>query len=136
MISHIFLGVADYQRAHDFYAPIMHALGLRQRFCDPEKSWAAWQPATGGRPLFIIGLPFDGAGHAAGNGQMVAFMASSRAAVDQAHALALAHGGTDEGSPGLRPQYHDNYYGAYFRDRDGNKVCVVCHEAEDGARHA
>jgi lactoylglutathione lyase len=58
---------------------------------------------------------------------MVAFLAASRAIVDSAHAVALAHGGRTEGPPGLRPQYHEHYYGAYFRDPDGNKLCVACH---------
>jgi catechol 2,3-dioxygenase-like lactoylglutathione lyase family enzyme len=133
MLSHIHLGVADFGRAVAFYAPIMAALGLKQRFADPVKGWAAWNPSTGGRPLFIIGKPYNGAEHDAGNGQMVAFMANTRAVVEQAHALALAHGGKDEGQPGLRPHYHANYYGAYFRDPDGNKVCVVCHDAASGA---
>ena len=130
MISHIYIGVTDFNRAHAFYAPIMDALGHKQRFFDVGQAWAAWQPATGGRPLFIIGRPFDGAAHNAGNGQMIALMANTRAVVDQTHALAMAHGGADEGQPGLRPHYHGNYYGAYFRDPDGNKLCVVCHEAE------
>ena len=47
--------------------------------------------------------------------------------VDQAFAIALANGGTSEGAPGLRPEYHEHYYGAYFRDPDGNKLCVACH---------
>jgi lactoylglutathione lyase len=47
--------------------------------------------------------------------------------VDQAYAIALQTGGTSEGAPGLRPEYHAHYYGAYFRDPDGNKLCVVCH---------
>ncbi|OXH86721.1 glyoxalase, partial [Burkholderia multivorans] len=51
----------------------------------------------------------------------------TRAHVDRCHALALQHGGTCEGPPGLRPHYHRDYYGAYFRDPDGNKLCVVCH---------
>jgi predicted lactoylglutathione lyase len=50
--------------------------------------------------------------------------------VDRCHALALELGGRDEGAPALRPQYHASYYGAYFRDPDGNKLCVVCHAAE------
>jgi lactoylglutathione lyase len=58
---------------------------------------------------------------------MVAFLAASRQQVQDVHALALAHGGTCEGSPGLRPEYHAHYYGAYFRDPDGNKLCVACH---------
>ncbi|TFW05122.1 VOC family protein, partial [Oxalobacteraceae bacterium OM1] len=54
-----------------------------------------------------------------------------RDAVRRAYETALTHGGTSEGAPGLRPEYHANYYGAYFRDTEGNKLCVVCHEAED-----
>jgi len=57
----------------------------------------------------------------------VAFDAGSRAAVDAFHAAALAAGGTDMGAPGLRSHYHPNYYGAYVRDLDGNKICAVCH---------
>jgi len=129
MFSHIFIGVSDFRRAHAFYAPLMEALELRQRFFDPEHTWAAWQQRTGGRPLFIIGRPFDGEPHAPGNGQMVAFMAKDRATVDSVHQLAINQGGANEGLPGLRPHYHANYYGAYFRDLDGNKLCVVCHEA-------
>ena len=58
--------------------------------------------------------------HAAGNGQMVAFMAASRAMVDAAHEAAVRHGGATEGAPGLRPEYHAHYYAAYVRDPDGN----------------
>ena len=58
---------------------------------------------------------------------MVAFMAATRGQVDAAHALALALGGQCEGRPGLRPGYHADCYGAYFRDPDGNKLCVVSH---------
>ncbi|MBM3347834.1 MAG: VOC family protein [Betaproteobacteria bacterium] len=133
MFSHICLGISDFGRAHAFYAPIMAALELKLRFSDPARGWAAWNTTTAGRPLFLIGKPFNGAAHEAGNGQMVAFMARTRAVVDQAYALALANGGKDEGQPGVRPRYHANYYGAYFRDPDGNKVCVVCHEAEGGS---
>jgi catechol 2,3-dioxygenase-like lactoylglutathione lyase family enzyme len=60
---------------------------------------------------------------------MTAFQVAERNMVDRAHAYALQAGGSDEGAPGLRPHYHANYYGAYFRDPEGNKLCVVCHEA-------
>ena len=130
MFSHVFTGIREFARAHGFYAPLMQELGLHQRFHDPDAGWAAWQLAEGGRPLFVIGRPFDGEAHDAGNGQMVAFLARDRATVDRVHRLALAGGGSDEGPPGIRPHYHANYYGAYFRDLDGNKLCVVCHEPE------
>jgi catechol 2,3-dioxygenase-like lactoylglutathione lyase family enzyme len=106
----------------------MSCLGHELKFSEAEKSWAAWKPTASARPLFLIGLPFDGRPADAGNGQMIALLASTRAMVDRCHALALEHGGTSEGAPGLRPQYHANYYGAYFRDPDGNKLCVCCHE--------
>lgn len=128
MFSHIFVGTNDFDRARAFYAALMDALGIRARFCEPDRPWAGWQSAPDPRPLFLIGRPFDGMPHAPGNGQMVAFLAPSRAVVDQAYAVALAHGGRSEGTPGLRPQYHAHYYGAYFRDPDGNKLCVACHQ--------
>ena len=127
MFSHIFVGTNDFERALAFYRPLLDALGIRARFCDAHKPWAGWQSSPDPRPLFLIGKPYDGRPHAAGNGQMVAFLAPTRAAVDQAHALALAHGGRDEGAPGLRPQYHAHYYGAYVRDPDGNKLAFACH---------
>ena len=61
---------------------------------------------------------------------MIAFAAPSRAAVRASYRIALDGGGTCEGPPGLRPQYHENYYGAYFRDPDGNKLCVASHAPE------
>ncbi|WP_343630779.1 VOC family protein [Roseateles sp.] len=128
MFSHVFLGVADFDRALAFYTPLMAALHLPQRFCDPARPWAGWQSVPGPRPLFVIAHPFDAMAATAGNGQMTAFLAASRGTVDEAHAAALAHGGVCEGAPGLRPQYYEHYYGAYFRDPDGNKLCVVCHE--------
>jgi len=127
LFSHIFVGVKDFDRALDFYNPLMAALGLKPRFCERSRPWAGWQSNPGPRPLFLIGKPYDSQAHEPGNGQMVAFLADSRAAVDQAFSIALAHGGTSEGLPGPRPEYHEHYYGAYFRDPEGNKLCVACH---------
>lgn len=128
MFSHVCVGVTDFDRALAFYRPLMQVLGAPERFCDRSRPWAGWQSEPGPRPLFLIGRPFEGE-HAAGNGQMVAFLAATREIVDRAHATALANGGSCEGPPGPRPQYHANYYGAYFRDPDGNKACVACHAA-------
>lgn len=128
MISHVFIGVTDFERALLFYSAVMDALGLQLKFAEPSKPWAGWVSSSQPRPLFLIGHPFDGQPHSPGNGQMAALLAPSRAAVDRAHATALEHGAMDEGAPGLRPHYHPNYYGAYFRDRDGNKLCICCHD--------
>jgi catechol 2,3-dioxygenase-like lactoylglutathione lyase family enzyme len=127
MFSHVFIGVRDFERALAFYAPLMDRLGIAQRFVDRTRPWAGWQMSGQARPLFLLGVPLEGE-HAPGNGQMTAFLASDRATVDAVHALALAQGAGDEGKPGLRPEYHAHYYGAYFRDPDGNKLSVVCHD--------
>jgi catechol 2,3-dioxygenase-like lactoylglutathione lyase family enzyme len=129
MFSHVFVSVKDFDRAFRFYSEIMQALGNELRFHDASKPWAGWHSEGKARPLFVICHPFDGGPHEAGNGQMIAFMAQTRAKVNSIHAIALELGGQNEGSPGLRPHYHPDYYGAYFRDPDGNKVCVVCHSA-------
>ena len=128
MLSHVFVGVSDFPRALAFYRPLMSALGLQERFCDLQRPWAGWQSSPGPRPLFLIGAPFNGAPHEPGNGQMFALTADSRERVDSVYNTALAHGGLSEGAPGLRPQYHAEYYGSYFRDTEGNKLCVVCHD--------
>lgn len=128
MFSHVFMSVTDFDRALTFYSAVMDSLGIQARFCERDKPWAGWHSAGGERPLFVICQPYDGQPHEPGNGQMVAFMAVDRQAVRTAHQTALAHGGQCEGPPGLRPQYHPHYYGAYFRDPDGNKIGVACHE--------
>jgi lactoylglutathione lyase len=132
MFSHIFVGVRDFDRALAFYQPLMAVLGIEQRFCERGRPWAGWQTPGAVRPLFLIGTPYDGKSHDVGNGQMTAFGAADRATVDRAFEVALSHGGTSEGPPGLRPEYHAHYYGAYFRDPDGNKLCVACHAPEGG----
>lgn len=130
MLSHVYIGVNDFERACAFYSPIMEALGFVPKFREPDYPWAGWMEPGAPRPLLLIGRPWDGNAAQPGNGQMVALLAPSRAAVDAAYAAALAHGGADEGAPGPRPHYHANYYGAYVRDPEGNKLCVCCHDSE------
>jgi catechol 2,3-dioxygenase-like lactoylglutathione lyase family enzyme len=128
MISHVHVGIGDFARAQNFYARLMAALGHVLKFS--QDGWAGWKPKDAGRPLFLIGAPYDGKAATPGNGQMIALLAPDRKTVDACYAAAIAHGGACEGAPGLRPQYHPNYYGAYFRDPDGNKLCVCCHQPE------
>jgi lactoylglutathione lyase len=133
MFSHVFVSVTDFDRALAFHGAVMRSLGIEQRFVERDKPWAGWHSAGGQRPLFVICRPFDGQPHDPGNGQMVAFMAPTRQKVHEAYETALAHGGRCEGPPGPRPHYHAHYYGAYFRDPDGNKFCVACHAPEGSA---
>jgi lactoylglutathione lyase len=91
MFSHIMVGVSDFNRAMAFYTPVLQALGVQFRFLEEDRPWAGWQSSPDPRPLFLIGRPHNQAPHHPGNGQMVAFLAASRADVDRVHALALAH---------------------------------------------
>jgi catechol 2,3-dioxygenase-like lactoylglutathione lyase family enzyme len=130
LFSHIFVSVNDFDRALKFYSEVMHVLGNEARFCEREKPWAGWHSEGRSRPYFVICKPYDGEPHQPGNGQMVAFLAKDRKTVQAAYEAALRNGGTSEGLPGLRPEYHANYYGTYFRDPEGNKLCVASHGEE------
>ena len=74
--------------------------------------------------MLVIGKPYDGAAATAGNGTMVALAADSREQVDQVYAKAIELGGADEGAAGTRGPEEMGFYGAYFRDLDGNKLCA------------
>ncbi|MGI3163801.1 VOC family protein [Pseudooceanicola sp. 200-1SW] len=128
MISHVTLAVADFDRALAFWRALMACLGHEESWLKPGEE-ASFRAPGHPRPLLFLVRPFAGAPDP-GNGPMLGLMAADRATVHAAHALALRLGGQDEGAPGLRPQYHADFYGAYFRDSEGNKICVVCHEPE------
>lgn len=126
MFSHVMVGAADLEAMARFYDAVLLQLGLERgpdSVAGP-RGICYRQPGTR-NPTFDVQQPFDGERPTPGNGSMVAFFAPSRAAVDAAHAAALAHGGSDEGPPGLRTRYAPDYYGAYMRDPEGNKLHVV-----------
>jgi catechol 2,3-dioxygenase-like lactoylglutathione lyase family enzyme len=128
MLSHVYIGINDFQRAFAFYSGVMEELGLLLKFSEPDKSRAGWMQAGVARPLFLIGRSYSGEVSSPGNGQMVALLATDRLTVGRCYKRAIASGGTDEGGRGLMPLYHPNYYGAYFRDPDRNKLCICCHD--------
>ncbi len=127
MYSHVTLGTNDIRRAVPFYDAILKDLGIARQESDLDKGYAGYALAPETTPQFWVMLPLNGEPATVGNGVTIAFEAPDRPAVDRFHATALAHGGTNEGPPGLRPHYHPDYYGAYVRDPDGNKLCCVCH---------
>ena len=118
MIGYTTLGVNDLDRARAFYDAALAPLGGR-RTLSYERSQYYGSPDRGA--MLGITLPFDGSSASVGNGVMVALSAGSAAVVDQVHAAATAAGAACEGPPGQRM---DNFYGAYFRDLDGNKLCA------------
>jgi catechol 2,3-dioxygenase-like lactoylglutathione lyase family enzyme len=125
MFSHVTVGSNDIARAKAFYDGVTAPLGLVRHAEYPE---ALGYGRTGGRPQLWIVKPLDKKAASVGNGITVGLEADNRSAVDAAHAAALKAGGKDEGAPGIRKHYHPNYYGAYVRDLDGHKVCIVCHK--------
>jgi catechol 2,3-dioxygenase-like lactoylglutathione lyase family enzyme len=126
MFSHVTVGSNNIAKVRAFYDSLVRPLGLVRQADYPE---AAGYGRPGGRPQLWIVRPLDKNKASVGNGITVGLEASDRASVDAAYNAGMAAGGKDDGAPGLRTHYHPNYYGAYLRDPDGNKVCVVCHRA-------
>jgi catechol 2,3-dioxygenase-like lactoylglutathione lyase family enzyme len=117
VLSHVSLGTNDFPRAKKFYDAVLATLRL--------KPVMAFDEGAGyGRefPEFWIQLPHDGQAANPGNGTHVCFGAASAEEVQAFHRTALQMGGEDEGKPGLRKEYSDNYYAAFVRDPDGNKI--------------
>jgi catechol 2,3-dioxygenase-like lactoylglutathione lyase family enzyme len=123
MFSHVTIGTHNLERAIAFYDATLLHLGI-ERVSKKYPKWAAWQ-RPGEDAKFWVGLPYNQLPASWGNGCMVAFVAKSRAVVDATYAAAMAAGARDEGPPALRPDYGPNYYGAYVRDPDGNKIHFV-----------
>jgi catechol 2,3-dioxygenase-like lactoylglutathione lyase family enzyme len=126
MIHHLSLGSNDVNSARAFYDPLMSLLGLRLlKHSDRSLHYGASDI------IFSIETPIDGLPATAGNGAHVAFQAPDRETVRRFHATALALGGADEGPPGIRDNYNANYFGAFVRDLDGNKIEAVTYTARE-----
>lgn len=119
---YLILGTNDLPTATRFYDAALAPLGLVRRV--RRESEVGYSFPDDSTTRFWIGTPFDGKPATFGNGSMPAFLAPSQQAVRDFHAAALAHGGTDEGAPGLRP-YGPAFFAAYVRDPDGNKLSAV-----------
>jgi catechol 2,3-dioxygenase-like lactoylglutathione lyase family enzyme len=125
VIDHVSFAVSDMARARTFYDAALAALGYG-RLMNLEfegKVFSGYGPP--GKPAFWI---YGGYGKATpGTGAHTALVAPNRPAVDAFHRAALMHGGRDDGRPGLRPEYHANYYAAFVLDPDGHRIEAVCH---------
>jgi catechol 2,3-dioxygenase-like lactoylglutathione lyase family enzyme len=119
MIDHIGIGVTDIAKAQDFYAKALKPLGIGVIMEFPE-AVGLGEP---GKAFFWLGQGKASLAH-------IAFAAKDRAAVDAFYKAAMAAGGKDNGGPGLRPQYHADYYGAFVLDPDGHNIEAVCHAPE------
>jgi catechol 2,3-dioxygenase-like lactoylglutathione lyase family enzyme len=122
ILDHVTLRVRDVPRSRAFYAIALAPLGISVLM----ENQGSVGFGMGRRPQFWLGP-----GDAQSGPAHVAFVAANRAQVRAFHEAALAAGGKDNGAPGLRPQYHANYYGAFVLDPDGNNAEAVCRLPED-----
>lgn len=127
MIDHVGFGVTDFEEAKAFFDKALSPIGASLLMMVPEAITGGEKVGGYGidNPVFWLheGEPQSPPLH-------VAFTASSRTQVDAFYAAALEAGGEDNGAPGLRPHYHEHYYGAFVRGPDGHNIEVVCHTAE------
>ena len=126
MFDHIGISIRDLPASRAFYESALAPLGISCVFevtpalTESEDHYLGFGKV---RPQFWIGT-----GKQLQSGIHIAFHASDRSTVDAFYAAAMAAGGRDNGPPGLRPQYHADYYGAFVLDPDGHNIEAVCHE--------
>lgn len=120
MIGYLMVGTSQLEKSVAFYDELLSGMNAAEAFrTDRFVAWTFGEGTT----MFAVTKPFDDKPATGGNGTMVALSAKDRAAVDALHAKALSLGAVNEGDPGLRG---DTFYGAYFRDFDGNKLAFFC----------
>ena len=121
-LNYVMIGSNDVTRARAYFDAVLPLIGgtvimefMPDGFC---------YGLRGGGRVWVT-APFNKEEAAPGNGNMVGLLCESVAEVRAAHAAALAAGGSNEGEPGPRPQYGPDFFGAYVRDLDGNKMSFV-----------
>ena len=119
MLDHVTIGVRDIERSKKFYDRALLPLGITRLYGEGER-FAGY----GIRPkaFFWIGMR-----ETSQTGAHIAFSTNHRAIVDRFYEEAVAAGGRDNGPPGIRPNYHADYYGAFVLDPDGHNIEAVCH---------
>ncbi len=119
MLDHVTIGVRDIERSKIFYDTILRSIGIERLYAEGD-SFAGY--GTERKAFFWIGHR-----DARQAGAHIAFAAPNRKTVDEFHRVGIIAGGIDNGAPGLRPHYHQNYYGAFILDPDGHNIEAVCH---------
>jgi catechol 2,3-dioxygenase-like lactoylglutathione lyase family enzyme len=124
MIGYVTIGSNDLDKARAFYSQVLGVLGAKEvmKFDSGFTMYGAGK----NQPMVAITKPYDKNTATVGNGMMVALAAPSRAKVDEVYAKAMTLGAKDEGKPGSRGEMSpgQEFYGAYFRDLEGNKLCA------------
>jgi catechol 2,3-dioxygenase-like lactoylglutathione lyase family enzyme len=121
MIDHVSISVRDLKAAERFYTALLAPIGMLKL-----REWPNAAIGFGKKyPEFWINLRANMARVADDSGVHICLRAAEKAAVDAFHAAALAGGGASDGVPGFRAQYHENYYAAFIRDPDGNRIEAV-----------
>ena len=124
MIHHVSVGTNDLKRSKRFYDAVLPIVGIL--------SLSEAEDGVGyscGTLHFSMQVPIDGKPATVGNGSHVAFAVENRGMVDRFYAVALENGGTSDGPPGVRKTYDPNYYAAFVKDPDGNKIEAVTYSA-------
>lgn len=124
MFDHVKFGVSDYAASKNFYLRVLEPLGVKL-VGEGAPSYGCELCVEGGTVSLCLFETAEKPAHL-----HLAFQAQSRAQVDAFHRAALAAGGRDHGAPGLRPNYHANYYAAFVIGPDGHNIEAVCHAAE------
>jgi catechol 2,3-dioxygenase-like lactoylglutathione lyase family enzyme len=125
MIGYATIGTNDLEKARGFYDALFGTIGAN-RLMELPSGFTLYGRAWG-QPGVAVTRPYDGGRATAGNGNMISLVMDSRGRVDDFHSKALQLGGSDEGPPGVRGEEGDRaFYGAYFRDPEGNKFCAFC----------
>jgi catechol 2,3-dioxygenase-like lactoylglutathione lyase family enzyme len=126
MIGYVTLGTNDIAKARVFYDALLGSIGASRimEFGDDLGGFTMWGTSWD-QPGVAVTSPYDKGTATAGNGNMTALTLDTRGKVDALHAKALELGGSCEGPPGLRgDEGPQAFYGAYFRDPEGNKFCA------------
>jgi catechol 2,3-dioxygenase-like lactoylglutathione lyase family enzyme len=130
-IDHVSVGVSNMKRSKAFYDAALAPLGMKPIYpveINGQLVGVGYGEAQ--QPTFWIQLPINGQRASMGNGVHIAFRSATRAQVDAFFLAALEQGGVEDGRPGLRTEYHPDYYGAFVRDPDGNKIEACSHAHE------